>query len=129
MVGRAAIILRAKEDEMDRCSGCGGSLTTAGCINPACMSGPGGYYRDGVKVAPAAGPPPPLGRTLGDVADDLRGSAQVARRAIASAIGIGTFRDEAASELAQAVVLLNRAAARFDLVCGLEDVQFTKTRD
>ena len=27
------------------------------------------------------------------------------------------------------VVLLNRAAARFDLVCGLEDVQFTKTRD
>jgi hypothetical protein len=60
-------------------------------------------------------------RTLGDVADDLRGSAQVARRAIASAIGIGTFRDEAASELAQAVVLLNRAAARFDLVCGLED--------
>lgn len=60
MVGRAAIILRAKEDEMDRCSGCGGSLTTAGCINPACMSGPGGYYRDGVKVAPAAGPPPPL---------------------------------------------------------------------
>ena len=60
MVGRAAIILRAKEDEMDRCSGCGGSLTTAGCNTPACMSGPGGYYRDGVKVAPAAGPPPPL---------------------------------------------------------------------
>ena len=60
-------------------------------------------------------------RKLGDVANDLRGSAQVARMAIASTIGIGTFRDEAASELAQAVVLLNRAAARFDSVCGLED--------
>jgi hypothetical protein len=60
-------------------------------------------------------------RKLGDVANDLRGSAQVARRAIASASGIGTFLDEAASELAQAVLLLNRAAARFDSVCGLED--------
>jgi hypothetical protein len=45
---------------MDRCSCCGGSLTTGGCINAACMSGPGGYYRDGVKVAPLAGPPPSM---------------------------------------------------------------------
>jgi hypothetical protein len=58
---------------------------------------------------------------LGDVAEALRASAQVARRAIASASGIGTFRDEASSELAQAIVLLSRAAARFDQVCGLDD--------
>jgi hypothetical protein len=37
---------------MDRFSGCGGSVTTGGCINPSCMQGPGGYYVNGQKVAP-----------------------------------------------------------------------------
>lgn len=41
-----------------RCGNCGGTVTTGGCLNAACMAGPGGYFRNGVKVAPAAGPPP-----------------------------------------------------------------------
>lgn len=67
-------------------------------------------------------------RTLGDVANDLRASAQVARRAIDSASGLGHFRDESVLELAQAVLMLNRAAARFDSVCGLVDTAWSGAR-
>lgn len=37
---------------MDRCPGCGGSVTSAGRVNTSCMEGPGGYYVNGKKVAP-----------------------------------------------------------------------------
>ena len=63
-------------------------------------------------------------RTLGDVSDGLRNAAQVARVAIASTSGMSRIQgDMAASEVAKAVVLLESAAARFSLFCGLPDTQ------
>ena len=38
---------------MDRCIGCGGQLTTGGCINPNCGMSLGGTYINGRKVVPA----------------------------------------------------------------------------
>lgn len=61
-------------------------------------------------------------RTLGSVARELCEAAWVARRAIGSARLGFSFSDDAASELAQATVLLMRAAARFDQHCGLPDI-------
>ena len=49
------ITVRAKEDEMDRCCGCGGGLTTGGCSNADCALSMGGTYVNGVKVATASG--------------------------------------------------------------------------
>jgi len=62
-------------------------------------------------------------RTLKHVADDLRAAATTARRAVVSAASIPPeyTRDEASSELAQAIVLLSRAASRFESYCGLPD--------
>jgi hypothetical protein len=40
---------------MDRCSGCGGSLTTAGCINSDCALSRGGTYVNGKKTHTASG--------------------------------------------------------------------------
>lgn len=61
--------------------------------------------------------------TLGAVAENLRYAASCARAAIASTAGMpdNHERDNAASELAQAVVLLSKAAARIDSCCGMSD--------
>jgi hypothetical protein len=61
-------------------------------------------------------------RTLGDVARELQEAARVSRCAIPSArVMESSHSDEAVSELAQAIVLLNRAAARFNSHCGVPD--------
>lgn len=59
---------------------------------------------------------------LGDVAMDLQSAADVAHHAIATTATMPReARSDAASELAQAVVLLNRAAARLNSFCGLDN--------
>jgi len=60
-------------------------------------------------------------RVLGEVADELRQCITSVRIAIMSASGIDRYGDDAVLELAHAVVLLRRAAARFDDSCGLPD--------
>lgn len=37
------------------CVGCGGQVTTGGCINPTCGYSMGGIYVNGVKVRTASG--------------------------------------------------------------------------
>ena len=59
-------------------------------------------------------------RMLGDVALELRAIACTARGAILSASALST-RDIVVLELAQAIVLLTNAAARFDQSCGYPD--------
>lgn len=59
---------------------------------------------------------------LGDVARAVQDAADVAHRAIASADAMPrNERAYATSELAQAVVLLNMAAARINSFCGLDN--------
>jgi len=61
-------------------------------------------------------------KKLGQVAMDVQEAADVARRAIAStAVMPRSARDDASSELAQAVVLLGKAAARINSFSGLDD--------
>lgn len=67
-------------------------------------------------------------RKLGSVATKLKEAAADAREALGSVSGMQSGRDDTALDLAQAVVLLARAAGRFDDNCGLPDPQFDPRR-